>query len=205
MLRALIIILAAVVVLAINAIAPAPAEANKITNQSCHINAVKKTQAFYPQTRRQWNIRYNSRYWACYRFGVRHNAAHRRIFRQYAFRCSRMSSGATYRRCYQLGQSSMPLSWTVDPSLHTLLMKESGFNFNAVNPSSEACGIGQRLVKRSQSPGRGCPWRVTRHSKYVWTVHHPPVAQGSNVHRYIVHRYGSPAAALNFHYRNNWY
>ena len=69
--------------------------------------------------------------------------------------------------------------------LVNLIQRESGFNPNAVNPSSGACGLFQRLpcsVKLGDVDGQ--------------------IADGV---RYIKARYGTFTAAWNFWLNNNWY
>lgn len=73
------------------------------------------------------------------------------------------------------------------PPLITLWNKESGWNANAVNASSGAYGIPQAL-------GHGHPYNLGDYANQVlWGLD------------YIKGRYGSPAAALQFHLGHNWY
>jgi len=69
-----------------------------------------------------------------------------------------------------------------------LIRRESGCNPNAVNPSSGACGVAQELPcgKSGCSLGDGA-------CQVAWA------------NRYVIGRYGSWAAAVSFHNRNNWY
>lgn len=71
---------------------------------------------------------------------------------------------------------------------YELIMRESGCNPNAVNPTSGACGIAQALPC-SKKPGQ-------------WN---DPVNSMSWMQQYVMNRYGSWAAAVAFHDRNNWY
>lgn len=73
------------------------------------------------------------------------------------------------------------------PSLQALWTQESGWNANAVNPSSGAYGIPQAL-------GHGHP--------YALGDARAQIAWGLN---YIKQRYGSPAAAEAHERANNWY
>lgn len=72
-------------------------------------------------------------------------------------------------------------------ALYRLIMKESGFNPNAANPTSSARGLFQKMTSLHG------PLENTLEGQILW---------GFN---YIKRRYGSPSAALAFHLRNNWY
>lgn len=74
---------------------------------------------------------------------------------------------------------------------YTLGMKESGWRSDAQNPTSTAFGIGQFLD--TTWGGYGIP--KTRDAGQ----------QVEAMARYIKARYGSPSAALAFHYGHNWY
>lgn len=89
-------------------------------------------------------------------------------------------------------------SWASSWAYHELLDRESGGDPNAVNESSGACGAFQRLK---------CPWRYYggTSSPRDDRVHATPLEQTRNGVRYIVGRYGSPAAAIRFHDANGWY
>lgn len=69
-----------------------------------------------------------------------------------------------------------------------LIRRESGCNPHAVNASSGACGVAQELPcgKSGCSIGDGA-------------------CQVSWMHRYVKDRYGSWAAAINFHNAQGWY
>jgi len=73
-------------------------------------------------------------------------------------------------------------------SAFTLIQKESGCNPNSVNRSSGACGVAQELPcgKSGCQLGDGA-------CQVAW------------MNRYVMGRYGSWSAALQFHLRNNWY
>jgi hypothetical protein len=74
---------------------------------------------------------------------------------------------------------------------YNLGMKESGWRHTAQNPKSTAFGIGQFLDST---------WKTVGGSKTS-----DPATQVALMAKYIKQRYGSPAAALAFHLRNNWY
>ncbi len=71
---------------------------------------------------------------------------------------------------------------------YTLVMRESGCNPNAVNPSSGSCGLGQQL------PCGKWP--------HQWN---DPVGGLIDMQAYVYERYGSWANALSFWYSNHWY
>lgn len=70
--------------------------------------------------------------------------------------------------------------------MQNLLMKESGFNPQAVNPTSGACGLFQALPC-SKMGGMGIDNQI------AWGI------------GYIRNRYGTPSGAWNFWLANNWY
>jgi Transglycosylase SLT domain len=72
-------------------------------------------------------------------------------------------------------------------ALYRLIMKESGFNPSAANPTSSARGLFQKMTSIHG------PLERTIEGQILW---------GFN---YIRQRYGNPTNALNFHLRNNWY
>jgi TP901 family phage tail tape measure protein len=74
-----------------------------------------------------------------------------------------------------------------------LVMKESGGNPNARNPSSGAYGLGQFLGSTA-----------TAYAKYG-ALSPDPVQQIQAMAQYIADRYGNPSSALGFHNANNWY
>lgn len=69
-----------------------------------------------------------------------------------------------------------------------VIAKESGFNPQAINVSSGACGLGQALPCEKM----GCSLDDLS-------------CQMSWMNRYITSRYGSPSNALKFHRANGWY
>ena len=71
---------------------------------------------------------------------------------------------------------------------YTLIMRESGCNVNAVNPSSGACGIPQALPCSKLGAARG-----------------NPVAEIQWMNSYVIGRYGSWANAVAFWNANHWY
>lgn len=71
-------------------------------------------------------------------------------------------------------------------ALRELVQRESGWNPNAINPSSGACGLFQALP---------C-------SKMGGMEIGNQIRWGLN---YIAERYGSPSSALAHHDANNWY
>jgi len=73
-------------------------------------------------------------------------------------------------------------------SARELIRRESGCNPNAVNPSSGACGVAQELPCNKSGCGLG-----------------NGACQVKWMSRYINNRYGSWAAAIAHHDRNNWY
>lgn len=72
-------------------------------------------------------------------------------------------------------------------ALVRLIMKESGFNPRAANPTSSARGLFQKMVSIHG------PLEPTIEGQIMW---------GFN---YIKGRYGSPSRALQFHLGHNWY
>lgn len=86
-------------------------------------------------------------------------------------------------------QGMPPGEW---PAFERLIQKESSWDPTAKNPASTAYGLGQFLD--------------TTQAQYGITGNSNPVSQIFATFRYIRDRYhGSPAEALNFHNRNNWY
>lgn len=69
-----------------------------------------------------------------------------------------------------------------------IVNRESGWNPNAVNPSSGACGLGQQLPCGKWSG--------------AWN---DPVAALKAQHGYVKARYGSYAGAVAFWHQHNWY
>jgi len=77
-------------------------------------------------------------------------------------------------------------------ALYQLWQKESGWNPNAVNPSSGAYGIPQALPG-GKMRSVGSDWRNNPRTQIAW---------GMN---YIAKRYGSPLKAWQHSQANNWY
>ena len=77
-------------------------------------------------------------------------------------------------------------------SLRILWTKESNWTTTATNPSSGAYGIVQSLPA-SKLASEGADWQTNYKTQIRWGL------------KYIKERYGSPSAALSFHYANNWY
>lgn len=71
---------------------------------------------------------------------------------------------------------------------YELIMRESSCNPNAINPSSGACGLGQQLPCGK--------WANT------WNE---PIGALQDMQGYVIARYGSWAAAIDFHDKMNWY
>lgn len=85
-----------------------------------------------------------------------------------------------------LAASGIPQSdWTY---VDSIVQRESGWNPNAVNPSSGACGLGQQLPCGK--------WAG------AWN---DPVAALVAQHGYVKERYGSYAGAVAFWNANHWY
>ncbi|WP_120522684.1 hypothetical protein [Arthrobacter celericrescens] len=77
-------------------------------------------------------------------------------------------------------------------SLRILWTKESDWTTTATNPSSGAYGIVQSLPAEKMAT-EGADWQTNYKTQIRWGL------------KYIKERYGSPSAALSFHYANNWY
>ncbi|UVJ40269.1 hypothetical protein [Arthrobacter sp. CJ23] len=77
-------------------------------------------------------------------------------------------------------------------ALNILWEKESNWRTTATNASSGAYGIVQSLPA-SKMASAGADWETNYKTQIKWGLD------------YIKERYGSPAAALSFHYANNWY
>lgn len=77
-------------------------------------------------------------------------------------------------------------------SLRILWTKESNWTTTATNPSSGAYGIVQSLPAEKMA-SEGPDWQSNYKTQVRWGL------------KYIKERYGSPSAALSFHYANNWY
>ena len=84
--------------------------------------------------------------------------------------------------------------WAADQMqcLKKLWTKESEWRTTATNPSSGAYGVVQSLPAEKMASA-GADYRTNYRTQIIWGLD------------YIEERYGSPCAALNFHYANNWY
>ena len=76
--------------------------------------------------------------------------------------------------------------------LHSLWVKESGFNHLAQNPSSGAYGIPQSLPGSKMATVAG-DWRTNPRTQIQWGLN------------YIAGRYGTPCSAWNHSQAVNWY
>ena len=76
--------------------------------------------------------------------------------------------------------------------LDRLWMRESGWRWNARNPSSGAYGIPQALAA-SKMASAGSDWRTNPATQIEWGLD------------YIADRYGTPCAAWGHSERVNWY
>jgi hypothetical protein len=94
----------------------------------------------------------------------------------------------TYARSL-LAQRGWSGQWA---DFNSLVMSESGWRWNATNPSSGAYGIAQALPP-SKYASSGADWKTNGYTQLRWMV------------GYVAQRYGSPSAAWSFHKRNNWY
>jgi hypothetical protein len=77
-------------------------------------------------------------------------------------------------------------------SLITLWTKESDWRTTATNASSGAYGIVQSLPGEKMA-SEGADWQTNYQTQIRWGLN------------YIKERYGSPSAALAFHFAHNWY
>lgn len=94
------------------------------------------------------------------------------------------------------------IAWAWSPDLHELLRRESTWNPNAINDTSGACGLFQRLQMHPAPP---CPWPSSGRGTSRERVHATPLVQSVDGLRYIAGRYGTPAAALVHHDAVGWY
>lgn len=78
------------------------------------------------------------------------------------------------------------------PDLEALWTRESGWRWNADNPTSDAYGIPQALPG-SKMASAGADWKTNASTQIRWGL------------GYIRSRYGSPAKANAFQKANNWY
>jgi hypothetical protein len=90
------------------------------------------------------------------------------------------------------------------PALEELWTRESGWNHQADNPTSSAYGIPQALASLHNLP-KGYYDRSTGSGASFHGYGGDPAVQIRWGLNYIKSTYGTPAAALAFHDRNNWY
>lgn len=76
--------------------------------------------------------------------------------------------------------------------LNSLIMRESGWNQYADNPSSDAYGIPQSLPG-SKMASAGADWRTNPRTQLRWMM------------GYIQDRYGSPCGAWGHSQQTGWY
>lgn len=86
------------------------------------------------------------------------------------------------------------MGWTEQDfqNLVELWNRESGWRWNADNPTSDAYGIPQALPG-SKMASAGSDWATNPKTQVDWGL------------KYIQQRYGSPTAAINFWDAHNWY
>ena len=86
------------------------------------------------------------------------------------------------------------MGWTEQDFQNLVLLwnRESGWRWNADNPTSDAYGIPQALPG-SKMASAGADWATNPKTQVDWGL------------QYIQQRYGSPTAAINFWNAHNWY
>lgn len=86
------------------------------------------------------------------------------------------------------------MGWTEQDFQNLVLLwnRESGWRWNADNPTSDAYGIPQALPG-SKMASAGSDWATNPKTQVDWGL------------KYIQQRYGSPTAAINFWNAHNWY
>lgn len=86
------------------------------------------------------------------------------------------------------------MGWTEQDFQNLVLLwnRESGWRWNADNPTSDAYGIPQALPG-SKMASAGADWATNPKTQVDWGL------------KYIQQRYGSPTAAINFWNAHNWY
>lgn len=200
--RATLLIVVAIIAAA-TILRPGTAHAHVITPADCQQRAIQQALAVLPATPAE----VRTLRLACYRIAARHAVTHRVTIA--TTRCIAVrDSGMQPTVCNALARAAVRQNrdaWAGSWHLHRLLFHESTWNPNAVNDSSEACGLFQRLVRRSLSPGRGCPWKVSGVGTRNERVHHPAYEQSLDGLRYIAGRYGTPERALAFWQANGSY
>ena len=88
----------------------------------------------------------------------------------------------------------LAMGWTEQDfqNLVELWNRESGWRWNADNPTSDAYGIPQALPG-SRMASAGADWATNPKTQVDWGL------------KYIQQRYGNPTAAINFWDAHNWY
>jgi hypothetical protein len=160
---------------------PSKAEAHTITKQHCKMYGLIHQFTMQASGKRVTRL--------CMDKVYRHNLHHK---------CMAASKGIVNSSgvCHDLVSSvvsmrSIPDSWAYNRNLFDLVDRESSWNKNAINSSSGACGLFQRLP---------CPWSVSSS-----TVHASRIQQMKNGLHYINGRYGSPDRAIQHHNEFGWY
>lgn len=159
-----------------------PAEAHVVTNQQCY--QYGSLHHFTTgASARVANLQ-------CRRKAARHAIAHA------VQDCLQLPSDMGASVCSALAWTRR--EWAANRALHELLRRESSWSPNAVNESSGACGLFQRLP---------CPWEYYGGGGGAADdrVYATALAQAHNGVRYIDGRYGTPERALAFHDSHNWY
>lgn len=114
----------------------------------------------------------------------------------YGFLPSKSAGGGTSPAAAQATAKAMMGSFGFAtsqwPNLQALWNRESGWRWNADNPTSDAYGIPQALPG-SKMKSSGADWRTNPRTQIHWGL------------GYIKGRYGSPAKADAFQKANNWY
>jgi len=114
----------------------------------------------------------------------------------YGFLPSKSASGGTSvsaaKATGKAMMSSFGFAGSQWPDLEALWTRESGWRWNADNPTSDAYGIPQALPG-SKMKSSGADWRTNPRTQIHWGL------------GYIKGRYGSPAKANSFQKANNWY
>lgn len=112
----------------------------------------------------------------------------------YGFVPSKNAGGSSVAAAKAAGKGMLgQYGWTAQwPDLDALWMRESGWRWNADNPTSDAYGIPQALPG-SKMASAGKDWKTNASTQIRWGL------------GYIKSRYGSPAKANAFQKANNWY
>jgi hypothetical protein len=208
------LLIVAVIIAAAGIHRPGTAHAHTITATDCQQRAITQALTHAPPGATADEVR-TLRH-TCNRIAKRHATTHR--IHTATRRCVNVrDSNMQPTVCHALARAAVAQNrdaWAWSPALHRLLGHESTWNPNAVNDASDACGMFQRLVKRSQAHprgGRGCPWAFTvvgwQGRLRIEVVHASALVQSRDGLRYIADRpgYGTPERALAFWKRNGWY